>query len=241
VLEHLLGEEVTVPPDRGVFLAQTWRLRPEICKFVSDAFYEGRLEPAEVCEKRSLEAGVGLRFVEVEHSGNRVSSPEEAEVIARESERLRGTEFTDENGSRRALGHDDILVVAPYNAQVRCLRIMLPPEVQVATVDKFQGQQAPVVFFSMTTSSGNDLPRGLEFLFSPNRFNVAISRAQCLAYVVASSTLLLANVCSPEQMRMLNVACRFAQPSSSDGVPTVELNGEVEGGVLQSTERFGAG
>jgi uncharacterized protein len=241
VLEHLLGEEVTVPPDRGVFLAQTWRLRPEICKFVSDAFYEGRLEPAEVCEKRSLEAGVGLRFVEVEHSGNRVSSPEEAEVIAREIERLLGTEFTDENGSRRALGHDDILVVAPYNAQVRCLRIMLPPEVQVATVDKFQGQQAPVVFFSMTTSSGNDLPRGLEFLFSPNRFNVAISRAQCLAYVVASSTLLLANVCSPEQMRMLNVACRFAQPSSSDGVPTVELNGEVEGGVLQSTERFGAG
>src|SRR5207244_13246972 len=101
--EQLLGEEVTVPPDRGLFLEQTWRLRPEICEFVSQAFYEGRLEPAEACEKRSLEAGVGLRFVEVEHSGNRVSSPEEADAIAREVERLVGTELTNEHGAKQAL------------------------------------------------------------------------------------------------------------------------------------------
>jgi superfamily I DNA and/or RNA helicase len=96
------------------------------------------------------------------------ASPEEAEAIAREIERLVGTEFTDEEGSKRVLRHEDILVVAPYNAQVRCLRNVLPPEVSIGTVDKFEGQQAPVVFFSMTTSSSEDLPRGIEFLFSRN-------------------------------------------------------------------------
>ena len=122
-----------------------------------------------------------------------------------------GTEFTDEHGAKRALRHEDILVVAPYNAQVRCLRNVLPPKVSVGTVDTFQGQQAPVVFFSMTASSGEDLPRGIEFLFSLNRFNVAISRAQCLAYVVASPQLLIGDASSPEQMRMINVVCRFAE------------------------------
>jgi uncharacterized protein len=119
--------------------------------------------------------------------------------------------MTDERGVARPLGHDDVLVVAPYNAQVRCLRGRLPRRVRVGTVDKFQGQEAPVVFFSMTSSSGSDVPRGLEFLFSRNRFNVAISRAQCLAYVVASPALLVADARTPEQMRLVNTVCRFAE------------------------------
>jgi uncharacterized protein len=210
VLEHLLGGGVTVPPDRGLFLERTWRLRPELCDFVSTEFYEGRLEPEEVARRRSLAAGNGLRFIEVEHTGNRQRAPEEAAWIGEEILRLLGTEFTDEHGTR-ALRPEDILVVAPYNMQVRCVRAAVPEDVPVGTVDKFQGQQAPVVFFSMTSSSGEDVPRGLEFLFSRNRFNVAVSRAQCLAYVVASPALLVADARTPEQMRLLNTVCRFAE------------------------------
>jgi len=212
VLEHLL-DEPTVPPDRGLFLERTWRLRPELCAFVSDAFYDGRLDAEEATRARALEAGNGLRFVGVPHSGNRQRSTEEAEWIADEIERLLGSGFTD--GARtRALGVEDMLVVAPYNMQVRALRAALPGGVRVGTVDKFQGQEAPVVFFSMTSSSGDEVPRGLEFLFSRNRFNVAISRAQCLAYVVASPALLVADAKTPEHMRLVNTVCRFAEAAA---------------------------
>jgi uncharacterized protein len=212
VLEHLLGPDTaTVPPDRGLFLERTWRLRPELCAFVSDVFYDARLEPEDVATRRSLAAGVGLRFASVVHSGNRQRAPEEATSIGKEIRRLLGTTFVDADRRERPLTERDVLVVAPYNMQVRCLRGELPDGVAVGTVDKFQGQQAPVVFFSMTSSSGGDVPRGLEFLFSRNRFNVAISRAQCLAYVVASPALLVADARTPEQMRLLNTVCRFAE------------------------------
>ena len=212
VLEHLL-DEPTVQPDRGLFLARTWRLRPELCSFVSAAFYEGRLEPEEVCTRRSLEVGNGLRWVEIAHSGNRQRSLEEAECIGGEIRRLLGTRFFDAS-RERPLAVEDVLVVAPYNMQVRALRAAVPEGVRVGTVDKFQGQQAPVVFFSMASSSGADVPRGLEFLFSRNRFNVAVSRAQCLAYVVASPALLVADARTPEQMRLVNTVCRFAEAAS---------------------------
>src|SRR5215213_8422332 len=212
VLEHLL-DEPTVRPDRGLFLERTWRLRPELCSFVSDAFYDGRLRAEEATGRRSLDVGDGLRFVGVRHSGNRQRSAEEAAWIAAEVERLLGSPFTD--GARtRALGVEDMLVVAPYNMQVRALRAAVPAGVRVGTVDKFQGQEAPVVFFSLTSSSGDEVPRGLEFLFSRNRFNVAISRAQCLAYVVASPALLVADAKTPEQMRLVNTVCRFAEAAA---------------------------
>ena len=211
VLEHLLGDDMTVPPERGIFLEDTWRLRPELCRIVSTAFYDGRLQPADVCSRRDLSAGVGLRFIELAHAGNRQRSPEEAAWVRKEIDRILGSTFTNEDGTKRPLGPDDMLVVAAYNAQVRCLREHLPDTVRVGTVDKFQGQQAPVVFFSMATSIGADLPRGLEFLFSPNRINVAISRAQCLAYVVDSPQLLVADARTPEQMRLLNTVCRLAE------------------------------
>ena len=213
VLEHLLGDETTVAPDGGVFLGETWRLRPELCEFVSTTFYEGRLTPAPVCSERRLELGNGLRFVPVEHHGNRQTSIEEAHVIRAEIELLRGSGFVDVTGER-PLDYGDILVVTPYNMQVRCLRSELPPEVAIGTVDKFQGQQAAVVFFSIASSSGENLPRGVEFLFSPNRFNVAVSRAQCLAYVVASPRLLVAETSTPAQMRLVNTLCRFAEAAA---------------------------
>jgi uncharacterized protein len=215
VLEHLLGPEVTVPDGLGIFLEQTWRLRPEICDFISVSFYEGRLHPAAISFERRTADGVGLRFVAIEHVGNRQRAPEEAEWIGREIRRLLGSEYRDVHGHSRGLTVEDILVVAPYNMHVRCLRDAVPEGVAVGTVDKFQGQQAPVVFFSMASSSGAELPRGIEFLFSKNRFNVAVSRAQCLAYVVASPKLLLADARTPEQMRLINTVCRFAEAADN--------------------------
>jgi uncharacterized protein len=217
VLEHLLGEHETVPPDRGVFLKETWRLRPEICDFISEAFYEGRLQPAGPAQQRSLELGNGLRYVPVAHSGHRSASPEEAEAIRAEIERLVGSRYVDADGRERPLRYEDIKVVAPFNSHVRCLRDKLPDAVQVGTVDKFQGQESVVIFYSMASSSGEDVPRGLDFLFSRNRLNVAISRARCLAYLVCSPRLLDANARTIEQMRLANGLCRFvelAQPSS---------------------------
>jgi predicted RecB family nuclease len=210
VLAHLLGEDETVPPDRGLFLERTWRMRPEVNAFISETFYEGRLEPAKVCYERSLADGNGIRFLPVAHEGHRQASPEEARAIGAEIERLVGTRYTDEHGDR-VLTHRDVVVVAPYNAHVRCLRDALPDAVEVGTVDKFQGQQAPVVFYSMASSSGRDVPRGLDFLFSRNRLNVAISRAQCLAYLVASARLLEVDCRTVEQMRLANALCRLVE------------------------------
>ena len=211
VLSHLLGEDETVRPGMGEFLEHTWRMRPEVNVFISETFYEGRLEPSEVCETRLLADGNGLRFVAVEHEGHRTASPEEAGAVAAEISRLLGTPYTDEDVTR-ALVPADIVIVAPYNAQVRCLRQAIPDtRIRIGTVDKFQGQEAPVVFYSMASSSGEDVPRGLDFLFSRNRLNVAISRAKCLAYLVACPRLLDASCRTVEQMRLANALCRFVE------------------------------
>jgi predicted RecB family nuclease len=214
VLQHLLGADETLQPGMGVFLEQTWRMRPEVNAFVSETFYDGRLRSAPVCSERSLAAGNGIRFLPVEHEGNRTQSPEEAAAVAGEIGRLLETELVVEGGAW-LLGETDVIVVAPYNAHVRCLREALPPGVAVGTVDKFQGQQAPVVFYAMGSSSSEDAPRGLDFLFSRNRLNVAISRAQCLAYLVCSPRLLDANCRTVEQMRLANALCRLVETASA--------------------------
>ncbi len=211
VLEHLLGDAQTIPEDRGLFLERSFRMHPDVCRYISDAFYDSRLEAAEECARQSTTLGTGLRFLPVEHEGNRRSSGEEAARVREEFERLLGQEWTNAKGVTEPLGLDDILVVAPYNEQVKCLAEALPRGARVGTVDKFQGQQAPVVFFSMATSSGEDVPRNLEFLLSRNRLNVAVSRARCLAYVVASSQLLEVGCRSIEQMRMANALCLFVE------------------------------
>ena len=218
VLEHLLGGEDTVPADRGLFLSRTWRMHPDVCRFISATSYEGRLHAVPETERQRVDSaglsGTGLRWLPVEHEGNRGSSVEEADRIAAELELLIGGTFTDRDGRERRIGYDDVLVVTPYNAQVRCLRARLGPRARIGTVDKFQGQEAPVVFFSMATSSGDDLPHNLEFLFSRNRLNVAISRAQSLAVLVASPQLLEIRCRTIEQMRMVNALCRFVEDAA---------------------------
>jgi uncharacterized protein len=211
VLEHLLGDHETVPPDRGLFLDRTWRLRPELCAFTSDAYYDGRLGYADDAARRSLAEGNGPVWLPIEHEGHGQSSPEEAEAIAAAVAELLGTPFTDETGETRPLEAQDVLVVAPYNAQVRQLRLRLGEEIAVGTVDKFQGQQAPVVFVSMASSTSEEAPRGIGFAFDPNRFNVATSRAQCRAVLVCSPALLDADCATVAQMRLVSAVCRFVE------------------------------
>ena len=211
VLQHLLGEDVTVRPDRGIFLAETWRLRPELCAFTSDAYYEGRLRHAPVTARRSLALGDGPAWLPVPHVARGQSSEEEAAAIAGAVRELVGSPFTDLDGTTRPLAEDDVLVVAPYNAQVRLLRSRLPPGVPVGTVDKFQGQQAPVVLVSMASSSPEDAPRGVGFAFDRHRFNVATSRAQCRAVLVCSPRLLDADCKTVAQMRLVSAVCAFVE------------------------------
>ncbi len=211
VLQHLLGDALTVPPERGLFLEQTWRLRPELCRFTSQAYYEGRLDYAPVCEARSLAPEDGLALLRVEHDGCSQMSWQEADAVAEEVRRLLGTAFADGEGRTRPLVAADLLVVAPYNAQVRALRAKVPAGVRVGTVDKFQGQQAPVVIVSMASSSAEDAPRGVGFAFDRHRFNVATSRAQCRAVLVCAPRLLDADCQTIEQMRLVSAVCRFVE------------------------------
>ncbi len=216
VLEHLLGDHDTVPPDRGVLLTTSWRMHPEVSDFVSATMYDGRLSSVAGCELHRVDSpglsGSGLRMIGVEHADNRGSSTEEADRVALEVARLLdGGTYVDRHGDRHPLTLNDILVVAPYNAQVRCLKARLPDAARVGTVDKFQGQEAPVVLFSMASSSGDDVSRGMSFLFSRNRLNVAVSRAQALAVVVCSPQLLGARCQTVEDMRLVNMLCRCAE------------------------------
>ena len=155
---------------------------------------------------RTTPFGTGLRWLAVDHEGNRQESVEEAAAVRVEVERL----------AAAGVGLDEIKVVAPYNAQVDRLRAVLPAAVEVGTVDKFQGQQARVVLYSMASSSGEDVPRGLEFLFSRNRFNVAISRAECLAYLVCSPRLLEVDCRTIDHMRLANALCRFVELAQAE-------------------------
>jgi predicted RecB family nuclease len=226
-LGHLLGDHDTIPPDCGVLLDVTWRLHPEVCDFVSEHSYERKLHSEAGCSRRRVEAagalnGAGLRTLMVEHVGCSQSSLEEATAIAAACrELLDGGRVFDEHGEPRKLVASDILVVAPYNLARRCIAEHVPDGVRVGTVDKFQGQEAPVVFFAMTCSSGDDVPRGLDFLFDRNRFNVAVSRAQCLAVLVLNDGLLDADARSLATMHDIDGVCRFlelAEPIASPAV-----------------------
>jgi uncharacterized protein len=215
VLEHLLGEAAIVSPECGLFLDRSWRMHPEVCAFVSEISYEGRLRAVDECAKQLLDVhpygAAGPRFLPVEHAGNRQRSGKEAERIRGAYESLLGARFVDRRDVARDLTVQDLLVVTPHNAQVSLLAEVLPAEARIGTVDKFQGQEAPVVLFSMASSSAEDVPRGLEFLFHRNRLNVAISRAQCMALVVASPTLLTVRCRTVEQLRLVSAPCRFVE------------------------------
>jgi predicted RecB family nuclease len=218
-LAHLLGDHQTIPEDRGIFLPVTWRLAPSICVFTSELFYERKLTSKPGLEHQRIVGageldGSGLRVVEVVHGGNRNSSMEEVEAVARLVERLTaaGACWTDEKGVPTQMTGPDVLVVAPYNAQVvRLAERLAPTGARVGTVDKFQGQQAPVVIYSMATSRPEDAPRGMEFLYSLNRLNVATSRAKCLAILVANPGLFEPECRTPRQMKLANALCRYRE------------------------------
>jgi len=208
-LEHMLDGQATVPPGRGIFLDKTWRLHPALAEVVSDLMYEGRLESAPGRERQALHApepwaGSGVRWVPVQHVGNEAASSEEAAVVGRIVGDLVGSAWVDSDGVTHPIGLGDILIVAPYNAHVGRLRNALPGGARVGTVDKFQGQEAPVALYSMASSSVEDAPRGVSFLYDLHRLNVAISRARCVAVVVGSPALLDAAVRTPDQLRSVN-------------------------------------
>ena len=217
VLGHLIGGQDVIAQDRGVLLDQSWRMHPDICCFISERSYSGQLDWHPDCERQEVHShgrlsGAGLRYVEVAHDGRSQESVEEAQTIASLCEELLDAgKVTTRDGTVRALRPDDLLVVAPYNLAVARIRRHVPDGVRVGTVDRFQGQEAPVVFFAMTCSTDEDVPRGLDFLFDRNRLNVAISRAQCLAVLVHSPRLLDANCRRLEQMELVDGACRFVE------------------------------
>jgi predicted RecB family nuclease len=225
-LEYVLAGEPVIDPTRGVFLAETWRLHPDVNAFTSAAFYKGELRSAPTAARQSLDApgpmtGTGVRWVSIAHANNHNSSEEEAAAAVELYQALLAGTWTDADGERRPITPDDLCVIAPYNAQVELLTERLrtvalnapnaPGPPRVATVDKIQGQQGAVAIYSMATSSQAEMPRSIEFLYSLNRLNVATSRGRCLAIVIASPELLKVRVHTPLQMRLANALCRFVE------------------------------
>ncbi len=223
VLQHLLGDAQTVARNRGIFLDLSYRMQPAICAFISEAMYDGRLKPGPDAYGHHITIGdsrrAGLEYMAVEHTGNSSSSVEEANRIVGEIVLLR------EGG----VPEHEIIVVTPYNAQRKLIAAKLKDAglgVRVGTVDKFQGQEADVVFYSMAASSGEDVPRGTEFLFERNRFNVAVSRAKAVSILVCSPRLLDIPCSTPEQMALVNLLCAFVEAARPlDGAAALISNG----------------
>jgi uncharacterized protein len=228
-----------MPPDRGLFLETTWRLQPDLCAFTSEAFYDDRLEPQPDLVRQRLTApleiadGTGPRLLDVPTTGADNESPDEAAAVATLARSLvdGGTTWTDRNGRVHPVTWEDVLIVAPYNAQVGTIQRLLPPGARVGTVDKFQGQEAPISIYSMTTSSPDLAPRGMEFLYSRNRLNVATSRARCVAVVALSHELLRVRARNPRQMRLANALCRLAEIARA---PTGAGHGAAQDGETSS-------
>lgn len=226
-LDHLLQGKATLEDNQGLFLEETWRLHPDICAFTSEMFYEARLRSRAGLEAQAVRSsgrvcGTGLRYLPVVHEGNQSSSPEEAEVIHKLVAEIldSGARWIDAERRERPISLEDILIIAPYNAQVFELQGLLPGA-RIGTVDKFQGQEAPVVIYSMTSSSSAEAPHGMEFLYSLNRLNVATSRARCVCVLVGSPAIFEPECKTPRQMQLANAFCRYLEmaeilPARSD-------------------------
>jgi uncharacterized protein len=219
-LEYLLDDQATVPPHLGIFLEESRRMHPDVCRFISDAVYESRLVSAAATERHRVIRGPadavvpaesGIVWVPVAHDGCAQSSEEECDAIEDIVEELLGRRVVDRRGVERAMTPDDILVVAPFNLQVRCLRSRLDERIRIGSVDKFQGQEAPVVIVSLCASTLEEAPRGASFLLSPNRLNVAVSRAEALAIVVGCPDLMDVRCRTIEEMRLVNMLCHLVQ------------------------------
>ena len=219
-LGYLLDGVATIAADRGIFLATSYRMHPDVCRFISDAVYDGRLQPEAGNAARSLVLGdgahprlrpAGIVHAPIAHEACSQRSDEEARLVADVYASALQQRLTDKQGAEHPMTPSNILVVAPYNVQVNLLKRLLPDGVRVGTVDKFQGQEAELVILSMTTSSEQDLPRHIEFLYSKNRLNVAVSRAKCLAIVIANPALTAIKCQMPEHMALGNTLCWVAE------------------------------
>jgi superfamily I DNA and/or RNA helicase len=202
-----------MPAAAGLLLDQTWRMHPDLCRFTSETFYDGKLHGIDGLGRQEIVgSGAGLRVVEVPHQGNTNASPEEAREVARLTAQLTSQTWRDKDGNERPVTPADILIVTPYNAHIRAIAAALAASGQtgfkVGTVDKFQGREAPVVIYSMATSSADQAPRGMEFLYDLHRLNVATSRARALAIIVASPDLIRVSCRTPQQMILANALCR---------------------------------
>lgn len=212
-----------VPADIGLFLATSRRMHPAVCRFISESIYDGRLSAHGDCAQQTIETSGtdfqdtphGIAFVPVIHEGNVQKSEEEVERVAAVYRQLLGRSYTDKTGAPRDLALKDFLFIAPYNAQVRALKAALPEGARVGSVDKFQGQEAPVCVLSMCSSFGEYGSRGLGFILDKNRLNVAVSRAMCLAVVVGDPRIADSLPGSVEEMRLLNLYCKLSDEGSA--------------------------
>ena len=223
-LTYYTGGEVTISKEKGVFLPLSYRMHPAICRVVSDCFYEGKLKSHSSTNGQKIlfplrqeSAGfrlpeTGICFIPVSHSGNSHSSKEEAKLISDIYKTLLTAKWINQKGKTSPLTTEDILIVAPYNVQVACLKRELSyiQNPRIASVDKFQGQEAPVCIVSLTASTLQDAPRGISFLLNKNRLNVALSRARCLSLIIGSPDLADSHVFSIPNMELMNIYCRFS-------------------------------
>ena len=223
-LTYYTNGQITIPENKGIFLPTSYRMHPKICKFISENFYKGELSPHKKNEKQKIILppplkdrlpNSGVYFIPLDHSGNREASLEEAEIISDLYKHLLQAQWLDKEGNKSAITTKDILIVAPYNLQVAYLKRKLNQKgVRIASVDKFQGQEAPISILSMAASTIQDAPRGIDFLLNKNRLNVAISRAKCLSIIVGSNTLLDTNLSSIQNMELMNIWCRITSTQS---------------------------
>lgn len=216
-LEYLLGNNSVIPDSQGIFLERSYRMHPNVLLPLSEVVYEGKLKAAPRNERQaiSIKGGKlikqsnGLLVINVEHTGNRQSSEEEATVINALIEELKGGHFTDKSGEKRRITDDDILVVAPFNMQINLLKEQINSNCAIGTIDKFQGREAPVSIISMSVSDLEESARGIDFVFDINRLNVAVSRAKALAIIVVNPGLERCKVTSLKQMEKANFFCRL--------------------------------
>lgn len=214
-----------VPPDYGLFLGESRRMHPSVCRFISESIYEGRLNAFGDCARQKIAVPAnanglitiesGIVFSGIEHDGDIQQSDEEVQRVCAIFQELLGREYTDKDNKTRALALNDFLFIAPYNAQVRSLQAALPANARVGSVDKFQGQEAPVCILSLCSSYGEYGSRGLGFILDRNRVNVAISRAQCLAVVVADPRIAATAPGSLDEMTIINLFCKLSDPSAT--------------------------
>ncbi|MEE9320084.1 MAG: AAA domain-containing protein, partial [Granulosicoccus sp.] len=228
VLEYMMGEQATIAEDEGVFLGAGFRMHSAVNQFISKQFYDGRLQSRPDNDERRLlldaalhselsDTGAGVFFIPVTHDGNTQSSVEEAQLIAELVSGLLRGELRVKDGCPRPLVMDDILFVAPYNQQVRVLKDTLGPDARVGSVDKFQGQEAAVVFLSLCASDASESPRGLGFLLDRHRINVAVSRAQSMVIIVGHPELVSGPVDTMAALAQANLFAALVEQSYRQG------------------------